>query len=195
MLFDHINKPGWREQFWVKVDKKGLDDCWEWLGTRYHGKYGFFKDRVNIFDGENVIGKTIMTAHRYSYILHNNEILNGLFVCHHCDNPGCVNPAHLYAADCQRNTQDACDRNLISHAKGSKHGRSVLTEVDVENLYRMYYQDKMGKSEISRLLGTSATNVGDILKGRRWNHLHEPLTNKYRKVIRIRNPRKLPCTP
>lgn len=85
-------------KFWSKVDK--TSSCWNWAGSLSHG-YGKFRD---------------IRAHRYSYELHNGKIPDGLFVCHRCDNPKCVNPEHLFVGDAGEN---AADRTI--------KGRSVKT--------------------------------------------------------------------
>jgi len=175
MLLKDVYKPGWTEQFWSKVAKKSANRvCWEWIGARYNRGYGFFKGRVKYNDRLITVD-----AHRYSYLLHYNEIPDGMLVCHHCDNPGCVNPKHLYLGDVRKNTQDACDRGLIGHAKGSRHGRSKLTEEQVEWVYQQFYQADLSKSEIAKTLEVTSTQISDILRGRRWKHMHSELTSKY----------------
>jgi hypothetical protein len=72
--------------------------CWEWLAGRFNKDYGCFA-----FDGKMV------KAHRFSYLLHNSDPTGG-FVCHHCDNPTCVNPDHLYLGDFQSNSDDRLNR-------------------------------------------------------------------------------------
>jgi hypothetical protein len=180
--FEEINRPGWIEQFWSKVTVSLKDNCWEWSGTKYHGKYGYFKGRVRHPQSNQLL---TLSAHRYSYLLHNKEMPLDLFVCHHCDNPGCVNPNHLYLGSCQRNTQDACTRGLIGHAKGSKHGRAKLNENHVENIYKFFYQDKKSKRQIAVLLNVSYCTIDDILRGYRWKHLFNELTNKYKITARV----------
>jgi hypothetical protein len=73
------------ERFWLKVDKRGPDECWEWTGTSC-GRYGRF-----------YIDETMKAfpAYRFSYELLVAPIPDGLVIDHLCRNPACVNPAHL----------------------------------------------------------------------------------------------------
>ena len=73
-----------KERFWIKVDKRIPDGCWEWKGAILKNGYGRF------WDGErNVL------AHRFVYELCIHRITEKQHLDHICSNRGCVNPSHL----------------------------------------------------------------------------------------------------
>lgn len=86
---------GWslEEKFWPKVNKS--DGCWNWNGFIYRNGYGQASHR----------NKKIL-AHRASWMVNNGPIPKGMFVLHHCDNPSCVNPDHLFLGTHQDNMRD-----------------------------------------------------------------------------------------
>lgn len=115
-------------RFWDKVDKNGNNGCWNWVA--YHNSDGYGKLSIN--------GKSEF-AHRISWVLHFGDIPHGLCVCHHCDNPRCVNPDHLFLASHTENMKDMKIKGRTSLCKnfGEKNGNSKLTSENVESIRRL----------------------------------------------------------
>lgn len=96
--------PNGIEQFWSKVDRRGPDECWPWTGGRDLSSYGIFYIR----------GKRTR-AHRWLLGYMRGKPLTREVVgledgCHHCDNPPCCNPAHLYVGTRKQNMDDEHNR-------------------------------------------------------------------------------------
>ncbi|MBP8196936.1 MAG: HNH endonuclease [Chromatiaceae bacterium] len=82
------------DKFWDRVVR--TDGCWQWKGAKKASGYGKLSPSAGVF----------LVAHRIAWEIHNGPIPEGLFVCHHCDNPECTNPEHLFLGTPQDNMDD-----------------------------------------------------------------------------------------
>lgn len=89
------------ERFWEKVEKRGPDDCWTWIGAKDWGGYGVFWT-----GGPRGVGKNARATH-VSWALANGVAFPAdMLALHSCDNPRCVNPAHIRPGTALDNKQD-----------------------------------------------------------------------------------------
>jgi len=150
------------ERFWKRVTPGPFTECWLWQGVKRNG-YGMLSaDRT---------GKGI-GAHRVSWMIHFGEIPDGLFVCHRCDNPSCVNPAHLFLGTLRDNHADMMAKGRDGHgaAKGISNPSAKLTESQVKEIRAMAAQG-MTQVEIGQRFGITQAHVSDIVLRKVWTHV------------------------
>lgn len=103
-----------RDFFWSRVDRRGPDDCWGWTGwCLVNGRRGVMEFKVHSWGGR-------LLAPRVSLAYHDglSEIPpSAVFACHTCDNPNCVNPAHLWWGTLRENAQDCQAKGRIWRQK------------------------------------------------------------------------------
>lgn len=105
-----------------------------------------------------------MPASRMVYYILYGDIPEGKLVLHHCDNPACVNPEHLYLGDFTQNMQDKVDRGRVA---GSRHPRSKLTDQQVYEIKFLYSDNGMSQAKIASMYGISQSQVSHIVLGKR----------------------------
>ena len=133
--------------FWGKVIKGA--DCWIWQGSTISGGYGNFRVRGGH-----------MLVHRFSWELeHGMSIVGKLDVCHHCDNPPCVNPAHLFLASHKSNMLDAAKKGRLA---------SRLNSNDVKEIRKLLTDSSLFQRQIGKRYGVSRHVISHIKTGKTW---------------------------
>lgn len=143
------------ERFWKYVDQScGTEACWPWKGYRWPSGYG----RV-IRKGRNI------RTHRLAFMLARGPIPTGMHVLHHCDNPPCCNPAHLFLGTHDTNMADKKAKGRT--AKGEGHGQARLSRGQVLAMREGYEQGRT-QEQLAREFGISSGHASAIITRRRW---------------------------
>ena len=150
-------------RFWAKVDKREPDECWLWMGSRNSNDYGRFN-----FSGLKV------GAHRMSLMMAiSRQMSSEEFACHHCDNPPCVNPAHLYVGSIQTNIRDMSERDRFHRWHGARKGetnpKAKLTDDDVLQIRALKGLHR--QRELVQIFGVSQTTISHVLNRKVWGHV------------------------
>lgn len=153
-------------RFWSKVDIRSPGECWLWQAGRNANGYGNFK----IASYENV------TSSRMALISDKREEPHGLHVLHHCDNPPCCNPAHLYFGTAQQNIADKVNRGRArtGDQSGASNGAAKLTDEQVELIVRRLRKGWNNK-QIAADLPVTHSTVSLIRLGKMWRPATEKL--------------------
>lgn len=150
------------ERFWEKVERRGADECWNWQGGKSSLGYGIFGA-----GGKNFI------ASRFSYQLAHGPIPDDLCVLHKCDNPSCVNPAHLWLGSRADNTADmiAKGRRVEPSVRvGIAHHKAKFTEEQVRNI-RVRHSAGETFATISQDFGVNQSTISRIVYRKSWKHV------------------------
>ena len=138
------------DRFWKYIDKRGVDECWPWIGARTSRGYGQIKADGTL---------QMLSSHRVSWSLENGPIPDGMIICHKCDNPPCCNPDHLFLGTHDINAKDR-------DAKGRNNflGNAKLTADQAAEI-----RGAVGTQwEIARRFGVTQSSVSLIKLGKIW---------------------------
>ena len=146
------------ERFYSKT-KRVESGCLEWQASVRRGGYGQF----------NTGNGRIKCAHRFAWELVNGEIPKGMFVCHTCDNPRCVEVSHLFLGTPLDNTIDMVDKGRHKKVclKGTTHGMSKITDKEALQIFNA----EGTNIDIALEYGISNQQVSNIKLKKSWTHV------------------------
>ena len=147
-----------KERFFQYVDK--TNSCWLWTGATSSGK-GKARRAMFFFRG------TTTHASRVAWIILIGDPKQSL-VLHTCDNDLCVNPDHLYLGTYGDNLRDRLIRYPESVVRGSAHGQSKLTELQVKEIREKYIPYSYSQYRLAKEYGVARTTIQQLLEGRSW---------------------------
>lgn len=146
-------------RFWSKVDMRGPDECWEWKAGVNRTGYGRFK----------VASYITVTASRMALIGTKMEEPHGMLVLHHCDNPPCCNPNHLYFGTDADNSNDKISRGRARTAdqSGTNNGAAKINEDQLAVIVARL-QEGWNNKQIAADLPVTHSMVSLIRLGKFW---------------------------
>lgn len=137
------------------------DGCWEWTIGRFRDGYGQFS-----------IKGISRVASRISWIIHNKRsIPNKMMVCHKCDTPECVNPAHLFIGSARDNARDRSRKGRSASRVGERNNSCVLSRQDVIEIRKTFSRGGVTRVSLSEKYGVNKQTVCNIISGKSWSHL------------------------
>jgi predicted XRE-type DNA-binding protein len=141
------------KRFWSKTKRVGV--CLEWQAGRTVDGYGRFH-----YQGKMEL------AHRIAWALTHGSmpILN---VCHSCDNPACVEPAHLFEGSQKDNIADAVNKDRMSHAVRRNH--KTIDWSEVHQIRQLYAAGGVTQAQLASSFGVSQPQISRIVRERRWS--------------------------
>lgn len=153
--------PKLKERFDAKWREDPKTGCWIWTASIAGKGYGQLK-----IPG----ARRQVYAHRLAWELAYGPIPEGFLVCHRCDTPRCVNPAHLFLGSHADNLQDMASKDR--HLKGERNAQAKMTEAQVEEVFDLRAA-AWSQREIAERFGVGQMNICRILRGDRWRHVYE----------------------
>lgn len=152
--------PSLHKRLWEKIERTEANECWLFNGYKSKG-YGKI--------GEGGRYGKILRAHRVVYQEIHGPIPIGMEVLHHCDNPSCCNPDHLFLGSQADNMIDKQKKGRCRNtdSRGERNNAAILTEKQVLDIRA----DSRILREIAEDYGVATSTIHAIRKGVNWSHV------------------------
>lgn len=149
-----------KARFEAIAGERPTTGCWVWGGTKKTGGYGVMSHR----------GKH-HSAHRLAYLIYKGVDPRDQHVCHTCDNPSCVNPAHLWLGTHQDNMADRKAKGRGRTPQGVEHWKAKLTEAQVKAIRAEGARGLKSFTALAHEFGVSRTTISNIIRRKMWDHI------------------------
>ena len=149
--------------FWGRTERNPVTGCLEWRGPRDWDGYGLAAMRRGN-------GKRMFRAHRVAWHLCSGIPAGQLLVCHRCDNPPCVDGAHLFLGTAKDNFHDCLTKGRYT-PKGTGNAAAKLTELEVIRIRELWSSGDWTQQAIANDFGLEQTTVSSIVLRKTWKHV------------------------
>lgn len=133
-----------------------MTECIIWKGAKLKGGYGVVQ-----FEGRT------QTAHRVAYKKEHGDIPEGMVIMHLCDNPSCVNPAHLRLGTQAQNRKDCVNKGRANCSSGEAHYNAKLTAAIVLEIR----SSTLNNTQLANIYGISRRTISDARRGKTWRNI------------------------
>jgi len=148
-------------RFWQYVERTDGEGCWEWQGRRDVRGYGRLW-----------VGRRHLLAHRISYAIAWGGLPAGPHVLHHCDNPPCVRPDHLWLGSHADNIRDAARKGRL-YRKGRPGVTNPLAKLDDQKVTDARARYSRGEfiKDLAKDYGVSRSTMAKAVHRQKWVHV------------------------
>lgn len=167
----HVNlTPERIARYWSRVKILGQGECWNWIGLISKNGYG----RITFY-------KKQFTSHRVGYFMANGAFPKRMFICHHCDNPKCVNPDHFFIGTALENNRDCASKGRsgpANHPERMPRGTATtFAKLNEEKIREIVELKRKGMSgpQIAARYGVTKNSIYNLFCGVTWRHLTQQL--------------------
>jgi len=161
-------KTSLNERLWSRVEVRGQDDCWPWLGCRTKFGHGQIQSETP---------GVLTYSHRAAFQSVNGAIPRGMSVCHRCDNPSCCNPAHLFLGTQADNNRDCFTKKRSVHfvardsfPKGEKSHLAKVTDEQASEIVRRV-QSGEPRAAVASAFSITVSAISKMIVGKSRKHL------------------------